>query len=107
VQAALLADFLPGVQVAETDADLMRAAPLLLQDYTVSAFSSAKLHSGDCEPGSRVGGPPRRNSGRGELLITGADRPHVVAIPHRRLTSRSGADLAEDVGDVLIEIKVN
>jgi len=48
VHAALLADFLPGVQVVESDADLMRATPLLLKDYDLGLRAGDALHLAFC-----------------------------------------------------------
>ncbi len=46
--AVLLADLLPTVDVRETDADLVRAAPLLLKEYDLGLRAGDALHLAFC-----------------------------------------------------------
>lgn len=47
-RAVLLADFLPGVDIRETDTDLVRAAPLLLKEYDLGLRAGDALHLAFC-----------------------------------------------------------
>lgn len=46
--SVLLTEFLPGVQLRETDADLVRAAPLLLKEYELGLRAGDALHLAFC-----------------------------------------------------------
>ncbi len=46
--SVLLTEFLPGVRLRETDADLVRATPLLLKEYELSLRAGDALHLAFC-----------------------------------------------------------
>jgi hypothetical protein len=46
--AILLNEFVPGVEVRETNSDLMRAAPLLLKEYDLGLRTGDALHLAFC-----------------------------------------------------------
>lgn len=48
VHAVLRTGFLPGVEIRETDADLVRAAPLLLREYELGLRAGDALHLAFC-----------------------------------------------------------
>ncbi len=48
VHGALTTDLLPGVEICETDADLVRAAPLLLKEYDLGLRAGDAMHLAFC-----------------------------------------------------------
>jgi FkbM family methyltransferase len=87
VQAAPLAEFLPEIQVVETDADLMRAAPLLLQEYGPGLRAGRQRHALGTDPrqrdsqfvGTSAGGNHTRAEDRQQVAVPAARRAARVA----------------------------